>query len=56
MENHFTDRMARDRALIEDYLARAFDREVRPADLQEAMAACAAERRRRLCPLPVRWR
>ena len=37
MENHFTDRMARDRALIEDYLARAFDREVRHADLQEAM-------------------
>ena len=37
MENHFTDRMARDRALIEDYLARAFAREVRHADLQEAM-------------------
>lgn len=37
MENTFTDRMARDQALIEDYLARAFASEARHADLQEAM-------------------
>lgn len=37
MENTFTDRMARDQALIEDYLARAFAGETRHADLQEAM-------------------
>ena len=37
MENNFTDRMARDRALIEDYLKKAFAAEPRYADLQEAM-------------------
>lgn len=37
MENTFTDRMARDQALIEDCLARAFAAETRHADLQEAM-------------------
>lgn len=37
MENTFTDRMARDQALIEDCLARAFAGETRHADLQEAM-------------------
>ena len=37
MGNAFTDRMARDQALIEDYLARAFASEARHADLQEAM-------------------
>lgn len=37
MENAFTDQMARDQALIEDYLARAFAGETRHADLQEAM-------------------
>lgn len=37
MENTFTDQMARDQALIEDYLARAFAGETRHADLQEAM-------------------
>lgn len=37
MENTFTDRIARDQALIEDCLARAFAAEVRHADLQEAM-------------------
>lgn len=37
MENAFTDQMARDQALIEGYLARAFAGETRHADLQEAM-------------------
>lgn len=37
MENTFTDQMARDQALIEDCLARAFAGEIRHADLQEAM-------------------
>ena len=37
MENTFTDRMARDQALIEDYLKKAFVGEMRHADLQEAM-------------------
>ena len=37
MENTFTDRMARDQALIEDYLKKAFAGEIRHADLQEAM-------------------
>lgn len=37
MENTFTDRMARDQALIEDCLSHAFATEVRHADLQEAM-------------------
>lgn len=37
MGNAFTDQMARDQALIEDYLARAFAGETRHADLQEAM-------------------
>ena len=37
MENNFTDKMARDRVLIEDYLKKAFAAEPRYADLQEAM-------------------
>ena len=37
MENTFTDRTARDRALIEECLARVFAAEARHADLQEAM-------------------
>ncbi len=37
MENTFTDRMARDRALIEECLAHVFAAEARHADLQEAM-------------------
>ena len=37
MENTFTERMARDQALVEDYLRNAFTSEVRHADLQEAM-------------------
>lgn len=37
MENNFTDRMARDRVLIEDYLKKIFAAEPRYADLQEAM-------------------
>lgn len=37
MENTFTERMARDQALVEDYLRNSFASEVRHADLQEAM-------------------
>ncbi len=37
MESTFIDRMAQDRALIENYLARVFAVEPRHADLQEAM-------------------
>ena len=37
MENSFTDRMALDQAMIEDYLGKAFAGETRCADLQEAM-------------------
>lgn len=37
MEDNFTERMAQDQAMIEDYLAKAFSSEVRHADLQEAM-------------------
>ena len=37
MEKDFTDVMARDQAMNEEYLSRAFASEVRHADLQEAM-------------------
>ncbi len=37
MEKDFTHRMDRDQAMIEEYLARAFEVESRHADLQEAM-------------------
>lgn len=37
MENNFTERMAWDQALVEDFLSRAFASEARCADLQEAM-------------------
>ena len=37
MENTFTERMAQDQALVEDYLRNSFASEVRHADLQEAM-------------------
>ena len=37
MEKDFTERMAQDRALIEEYLAKSFASESRYADLQEAM-------------------
>lgn len=37
MEKDFTERMARDRALVEEYLGKAFASESRYADLQEAM-------------------
>ena len=37
MEKDFTERMEQDRALIEDYLSKAFASEPRYADLQEAM-------------------
>lgn len=37
MENTFTDRMAQDQALVEEYLRRAFALETRHADLEEAM-------------------
>lgn len=37
MEFYFTERIAQDRALIEDYLSKVFSSEMRHADLQEAM-------------------
>ena len=49
MENHFTDRMARDRALIEDYLARAFDRLLEQMEeTQQDQARLLQEHRRLL--------
>lgn len=37
MENTFTEKMARDQTLIEEYLKKAFAADIRHADLQEAM-------------------
>lgn len=37
MENTFAERMARDRALVENYLSNVFEFEPRDTDLQEAM-------------------
>lgn len=53
MENHFTDRMARDRQMIEEYLACAFSAEPRYAGLQEAMEYSLLAGGKRIRPILV---
>ena len=67
MEQDFARQMARDQALVEEYLSGVFRTGERYADLQEAMEysllsggkrgrPVLTEIRRTRCPLPAVWR